>query len=104
NVLPIPDHLSFEEAASVPLVFLTAWHMLITRAHLTAGETVLVWAAGSGVGSAAIQVAKVLGAKVIATAGNDEKLDRAKQMGADWVVNHHTQDVPTEVKRVTNGR
>src|SRR5207245_4679744 len=66
NVLPIPDHLSFEEAASVPLVFLTAWHMLTTRAHLIAGETVLVWAAGSGVGSAAIQVAKVLGAKVIA--------------------------------------
>ncbi len=104
NVLPIPDHLGFEEAASVPLVFLTAWHMLTTRAHLTAGETVLVWAAGSGVGSAAIQVAKVLGAKVIATAGNDEKLDKAKQIGADWVVNHHTQDVPTEVKRVTNGR
>ena len=104
NVLPIPDNLSFEAAASVPLVFLTAWHMLTTRARLSAGETVLVWAAGSGVGSAAIQVAKVLGAKVIATAGNDEKLDKAKQIGADWVVNHHTQDVPTEVKRVTNGR
>ncbi len=104
NVLPIPDHLSFEEAASVPLVFLTAWHMLTTRARLTAGETVLVWAAGSGVGSAAIQVAKVLGAKVIATAGNDEKLEKAKKIGADWVVNHHTQDVAAEVKRVTNGR
>jgi NADPH:quinone reductase-like Zn-dependent oxidoreductase len=104
NVLPIPDNLSFEEAASVPLVFLTAWHMLTTRARLSAGETVLIWAAGSGVGSAAIQVAKVLGAKVIATAGNDEKLERAKKLGADWVVNHHTQDVPAEVKRATNGR
>src|SRR2546429_331037 len=104
NVLPIPGHLSFEEAASVPLVFLTAWHMLTTRAHLTAGETVLVWAAGSGVGSAAIQVAKVLGANVIATAGNDEKLEKARKLGADWVVNHHTQDVSAEVKRVTNGR
>ena len=78
NVLPIPDRLNFEQAASVPLVFLTAWHMLSTRARLTAGEIVLVWAAGSGVGSAAIQVAKVLGAKVIATAGDDEKLEKAK--------------------------
>lgn len=104
NVLPIPDRLSFEEAASLPLVFLTAWHMLTTRAHLSAGETVLVWAAGSGVGSAAIQVAKVLGAKVIATGGSDEKLEKAKKIGADWVVNHHTQDVPAEVKRITNGR
>jgi len=104
NVLPIPGHLNFDEAAAVPLVFLTAWHMLVTRARLTAGETVLVWAAGSGVGSAAIQVAKVLGAKVIATAGNDEKLEKAKKIGADWVVNHHTQDVPAEVKRITNGR
>ena len=104
NVLPIPDHLNFEEAASVPLVFLTAWHMLATRARLGPGETVLVWAAGSGVGSAAIQVAKLLGAKVIATGGSDEKLDKAKRIGADWVVNHQTQDVPAEVKRVTNGR
>ena len=104
NILPIPDHLSFVEAASVPLVFLTAWHMLTTRARLSAGETVLVWAAGSGVGSAAIQVAKVLGAKVIATAGSDEKLEKARKLGADWVVNHKTQDVPSEVKRVTNGK
>jgi NADPH:quinone reductase-like Zn-dependent oxidoreductase len=104
NVLSIPDRLNFEQAASVPLVFLTAWHMLSTRARLTAGEIVLVWAAGSGVGSAAIQVAKVLGAKVIATAGDDEKLEKAKKIGADWVVNHHTQDVPAEVKRITNGK
>ncbi len=104
NILPIPNSLSFEEAAAVPLVFLTAWHMLTTRAHLTAGETVLVWGAGSGVGSAAIQVAKVLGAKVIATAGSDEKLEKARKLGADWTVNHYNQDVPVEVKRVTNGK
>ena len=104
NILPIPDKLSFEEASSIPLVFLTAWHMLTTRAHLTAGETVLVWGAGSGVGSAAIQVAKLLGAKVVATAGSADKLDKARKLGADWVVNHHIQDVPTEVKRVTNGK
>ncbi len=103
NILPIPDKLSFEEASSVPLVFLTAWHMLVTRADLKAGETVLVWAAGSGVGSAAIQVAKVLGAKVVATAGSDEKTEKARKLGADWVINHHTQEVPEEVKRVTNG-
>ncbi len=104
NIIAIPDNLTFEEAASVPLVFLTAWHMLTTRSHLTAGETVLVWGAGSGVGSAAIQVAKVLGAKVVATAGNESKLDKARKLGADWVINHHTQDVPAEVKRVTNGK
>lgn len=104
NVLPIPDGLSFEQVASVPLVFLTAWHMLLTRAKLIPGETVLVWGAGSGVGSAAIQVSKLLGCKVIATAGDDEKLEKARKLGADWVVNHHTQDVPSEVKRVTNGR
>ena len=103
NILSIPGGLSFEEAASVPLVFLTAWHMLSTRSHLTAGETVLVWGAGSGVGSAAIQVAKVMGAKVIATAGSDEKLDKARKLGADWVINHRSQDVPAEVKRLTNG-
>lgn len=104
NILPIPDKLSFEEASSIPLVFLTAWHMLVTRAHLAPGETVLVWAAGSGVGSAAIQVAKVLGAKVIATAGSDDKTEKAKKLGADWTINHHTQDVPEEVKRMTSGR
>ena len=103
NILAFPDKLSFEEASSVPLVFLTAWHMLVTRAHLTAGEIALIWAAGSGVGSAAIQVAKVLGARVVATAGSDDKVERARKLGADWTINHHTQDVPEEVKRLTNG-
>ncbi len=104
NLLPIPDSLSFEEAASVPLVFLTAWHMLMTRARLVPGETVLVWGAGSGVGSAAIQVAKLMSAKVIATAGTDGKLEKARKLGADFVINHHKEDVPAEVKRVTDGR
>jgi NADPH:quinone reductase-like Zn-dependent oxidoreductase len=104
NVLPIPDKLGFEQVASVPLVFLTAWHMLVTRAHLAPGETVLVWAAGSGVGSAAVQVAKLLGAKVIATVGSETKRERAQKLGADFVLNHHTQDIPSEIKRVTNGR
>ena len=103
NVLPVPDGLSFEDASSVPLVFLTAWHMLMTRARLASGETVLVWGAGSGVGTAAIQVAKLLSCKVIATAGTDGKLEKARKLGADFVLNHRTQDVPAEVKRVTNG-
>ena len=104
NVLPIPDRLTFEQAAAVPLVFLTAWHMLVTRAHLKPGEIVLVWGASSGVGSAAVQVAKLLGAKVIATAGNEEKLKRARELGADWTINHRSQDIPAEVKRFTNGK
>ena len=104
NVLSIPDKLSFEQAAAVPLVFLTAWHMLVTRAHLAPGETVLVWAAGSGVGSAAVQVAKLLGARVITTVGNDTKKDKAQKLGADFVLNHYTDDVSGQVKRLTNGR
>ena len=103
NILPIPDKLGFEQAAAVPLVFLTAWHMLVTRAHLSPGETVLVWAAGSGVGSAAVQVAKLLGAKVITTVGNDSKKDKAEKLGADFVLNHRTDDVSSQVKRLTNG-
>jgi len=104
NVLPIPDKLGFDQAAAIPLVFLTAWHMLVTRAHLAPGETVLVWAGGSGVGSAAIQVARLLGAKVITTVGNESKREKAQKLGADFVLNHHAQDIPGEVKRLTNGR
>lgn len=104
NALPIPDKLSFEQAAAIPLVFLTAWHMLVTRAHLVPGETVLVWAAGSGVGSAAVQVAKLLGAKVITTVGSETKRQKAERLGADFILNHRTQDIPGEIKRITNGR
>lgn len=104
NAFPAPQGLSVEEAAAVPLVFLTAWHMLLGRAQLKAGENVLVWGAGSGVGSAAIQIAKLHGARVIATAGSDAKLARAKEMGADEVVNHSTEDVPGHVKTFTSKR
>lgn len=104
NVLPLPARLSFEEAAAVPLVFLTAWHMLIGRARLQSGETVLVLGAGSGVGSAAIQIAKLTGAHVIATAGSDEKLQKGKELGADELINHRTEDIAAQVKKLTGRR
>ncbi len=104
RVLPAPDGLSFEELAAIPVAFATAWHALVTTARLQAGERVLVHAAGSGVGTAAIQVAKQLGAWVIATAGQDWKLERARELGADAVVNYSTQDVAAEVKQATGGR
>lgn len=104
NVVPMPQHLSYEEAAAVPLVFVTAWHMLITRANLKPAEDVLVLGAGSGVGSAAIQIAKVAGARVIATAGSDEKLAKAKELGADDTILHSRHDIANEVKRLTNRR
>lgn len=104
NAIPIPGDLSFEEAAAVPMVFLTAWHMLITRAALKPGEDVLVLGAGSGVGSAAIQIAKLTGARVITTAGSQEKLNRARQLGADGVIDHSKQKISVEVKRWTGRR
>ena len=104
NVIPIPGDLSFDEAAAVPLVFLTAWHMLFTRAQLRPGEDVLVVGAGSGVGSAAIQIAKAVSARVIATAGADWKLDKALALGADEVINHSRQTISAEVKRFTGKR
>lgn len=104
NCVPMPEGISFEQAAAFPLVSLTAWHMLITRAQLLPSETVLVLAAGSGVGSAAIQIAKTSGARVIATAGSEAKLAKAKELGADEVINHSTQKISDEVKRMTNRR
>ncbi|MCS7235237.1 MAG: zinc-binding dehydrogenase [Armatimonadota bacterium] len=104
NVVRKPANLSFEEAAAFPLVFLTAWNMLVTNARLRPGEDVLVWGAGSGVGSAAIQIAKAFRARVIAVAGDDWKLERARQLGADETVNHRTQDVLQEVRRITGRR
>jgi len=100
-VIPIPDDLSFEEAASVPLVFLTAWHMLLGRAGLQLGEDVLVLAASSGVGSAAIQIAKLFHCRVIATAGGEQKMAQAKELGADHVIDHYQQDISAEVKKIT---
>jgi NADPH:quinone reductase-like Zn-dependent oxidoreductase len=102
NVLPKPARLSFEEAAAVPLTFMTAWHALVARARVRPGETVLVHAAGSGVGVAAVQIAKLLGARVIATAGSDAKLEKARGLGADEVVNYETQDFVQEVRRLTD--
>ena len=104
NVVPIPGDLSFAEAAAVPLVFLTAWHMLFARAGLKPGEDVLVIGAGSGVGMAAIQIAKLVGARVIATAGADWKLEKARALGADEVINHSQQSIAEEVKRLTHKR
>jgi NADPH:quinone reductase-like Zn-dependent oxidoreductase len=104
NCLPYPENLTFEEAASIPLVFQTAWHMLLARAELQPGEDVLILGAGSGVGSAAIQIAKFFGARVIATASSDEKLQKAKELGADHLINHKTQKIRDEVRRITNKR
>jgi len=101
NCLPYPDPLEWEQAAALPVVLLTAWHMLVTRAALRPGEDCLVIGAGSGVGSIAIQVASLLGARVIATAGSDAKLARARSLGAHEVINHRTQDVAAETRRLT---
>ncbi|MFN2577738.1 MAG: zinc-binding dehydrogenase [Pyrinomonadaceae bacterium] len=104
NVIPKPPNLRWEEAAALPLVTLTAWHMLVTRAHLQPGEDVLIHAAGSGVGSLGIQIAKLLGARVVATASSDEKLVRARALGADETINYSNDDWPKQVKRLTQGR
>jgi len=102
-VSPAPAGLSFEEAAAIPVAFGTAWHALVVLAGVQPGERVLIHAGGSGVGSAAIQVAKQLGAWVVTTAGQDWKLDRARSLGADAGVNYSTRDVAEEVARLTNG-
>jgi NADPH:quinone reductase-like Zn-dependent oxidoreductase len=100
---PIPDGLGFEEAAAFPLVFETAYRMLVTRAHLQPGEWVLVWGVGGGVATAALAIAKALGAKVVVTSSSDEKLARAKELGADAGVNHASEDVVAAVKELTGG-
>jgi len=103
NVYPIPDELSFEEAAAFPLVFETVYRMLVTRAGLREGEWVLVWGVGSGIGTASLQLAKALGGRVIATSSSDAKLELAKVLGADAVVNHEAGDVVEAVKEATGG-
>jgi NADPH:quinone reductase-like Zn-dependent oxidoreductase len=102
NIIPKPSGLSWEEAASLPLVTVTAWHMLVTRANVQPGEDVLVHAAGSGVGSVAIQIAKLRGARVITTASSDDKLAKARELGADETVNYTRDDWPKEVRRLTD--
>ncbi len=104
NVFPIPEGLDFDQAAAIPLVFLTAWHMLVDQVKIRPGEEILVLAAGSGVGSAAIQIAKLFGARVIATASSDEKLAKAAELGADKLVNYSDHDFLAEVRRLTDKR
>jgi len=102
NVIPIPDSLDFNQAASVPLVFLTAWHMLVGRAGIRPGQTVLVLGGGSGVGIAAIQIAKLFNTRVITTAGDEIKLEKARALGADHGINHYKQKISQEVRSITN--
>ena len=104
NLVSIPDDIDFVRAAAFPLTFVTAWHMLVTRARLKRGEDVLVLAAGSGVGQAAVQIAFLHGARVFATAGSDQKLAQARALGAFEVIDHHRHDVAEEVRRLTNRR
>ena len=104
NVYPIPDGLSFEDAAAFPLVFETAYRMLVTRAALREGEWVLLWGIGGGVSTAGLAIARALGAKTIVTSSSDAKLERARELGADAVVNHATGDVKATVREATDGR
>ena len=104
NCITIPEGLDYPAAAAVPLVFLTAWNMLVRRAHLKDGEDVLVMGAGSGVGTAAIQIAKLFRARVIAVASTDDKLAKAAGLGADAGINSATQDLAQEVRRLTGKR
>jgi NADPH:quinone reductase-like Zn-dependent oxidoreductase len=104
SLVPIPDGVSSEGAAAVTLATLTAWHLVVTRGKVQPGEEVLVMAAGSGIGSAALQIARLCGARVIATAGSDHKLERARELGADATVNYASGCYADDVKRLTNGR
>ena len=99
----IPDAMSFDEAAAFPLVFQTAYRMLVTKAQLREGEWVLAWGIGGGVATASLAIAKALGARVLATSSSDAKLDRARELGADAVVNHASGDVAAAVKEATAG-
>jgi NADPH:quinone reductase-like Zn-dependent oxidoreductase len=104
NGIPLHESLDFPAAAALPLAFLTSWHALIAQADLKPGQTVLVQAAGSGVGSAAIQIARLVGARVMTTVGSDDKVEFAKALGAERVVNYRTQDFVEEAKKWTGKR
>ena len=103
-VLPIPDSMSFEQAAAAPLVFLTAWSMMISKGNIRPGEDVLILGAGAGVGTAAIQIAKMVGCRVFVTASSDEKLQRAKELGADFLINYSTDEFDKKIRDLTNRR
>lgn len=102
SIIPLPDLLDFNQAASVPLVFVTAWHMLVGLAGVRPGQTVLVLGGSSGVGIAAIQIAKLFHCRVITTAGNDTKLEKARALGADYGIDHYRQKISDEVRKITN--
>jgi NADPH:quinone reductase-like Zn-dependent oxidoreductase len=104
NVYPLPDDIPFEDAAAFPLVFETAYRMLVTRAGLQADETVFVWGIGGGVATAALAIAKALGARVIVTSSSEAKLVRARELGADETIDHASEDVKARVKEFTAGR
>ena len=104
NVYPLPDEISFEDAAAFPLVFETAYRMLVTRAGLREGETVFVWGIGGGVATAALAIAKALGARVIVTSSSAAKLERARELGADETIDHARDDVKAAVQELTGGR
>ena len=104
NILPLPEAISFEAGAALPMAMLTAWHALVAKAELKPGQTVLVQAAGSGVGSAAIQIARLVGARVITTVGSDDKTEFARSLGAERVVNYRTRDFVEAVRTWTNKR
>ena len=103
-VLPIPDSISFEDAAAAPLVFMTAWSMMVNKGNIRPGEDVLILGAGAGVGTAAIQIAKMVGCRVFAAASTEEKLQRAKQLGADFLINYKTEEFDKKVRDLTNRR
>ena len=104
NATPISSQLSYYEAAAMPMAYLTAWHMLVTRAEVCPGDDVLILSAGSGVGSAGLQIAKLCGARVFATASADEKLERARQLGANFTINYTDADFSEVVRDETEGR
>ncbi|MGQ9602084.1 MAG: zinc-binding dehydrogenase, partial [Candidatus Bipolaricaulia bacterium] len=104
NVIPLPEHVPFEEAAAATLVFMTAWRALITRAELRPGEDILILGAGGGVATAAIQLAKLVGARVFVTASTEEKLEGAKGLGADFLINYKKVEFDKEVRRLTDKR
>ena len=104
NILPLPDAISFEAGAALPMAMLTAWHALVAKAELKPGQTVLVQAAGSSVGSAAIQIARLVGARVITTVGSDDKTEFARSLGAERVVNYRTHDFVEAVRTWTDKR
>jgi NADPH:quinone reductase-like Zn-dependent oxidoreductase len=104
NVYPLPDEISFEEAAAFPLVFETAYRLLVTKAQLQEDEWVLLWGIGSGVAGAGLAIAKALGARALVTSSSDEKLERARALGADATVNHASSDVRSAVEEATGGK